>query len=72
MVGKKGTVTFNFNRKIRRFIFGGKDYMQELIDKSKVYVVPEILKIPLGQNLNMFTPNENAINTTADTEEPPF
>lgn len=75
MVGKKGTVTFNFNRKIRRFIFGGKDYMQELIDKSKVYVVPEILKIPLGQNLNMFSPNENNINTpsfTTEEQEPPF
>ena len=37
IVGRKGEITFNFNRKIRRFLFDGVDHMSKAIEKSKFY-----------------------------------
>jgi len=49
VVGKKGYVSFTMNFAKRRYFFGGRDYMEELIT-GKQYV-PEVV-IPEGYNVN--------------------
>lgn len=52
-VGKKGILEFEYNRKKRRYIFNGKDYMDELLynsDMPKGDTIQDLLtQIPLDQ-----------------------
>lgn len=42
IVGKKGSISFNYRRASRRFIFSGTDFMSQAISNSKYYNNPDL------------------------------
>jgi hypothetical protein len=82
IVGRKGTVTFNFNRRTRRFIFSGTDYMQKAIENSEFYKPKFNVFDPsrVVQTEFKITPNYGYDNSKiiapdlgeVDDQEPPF
>lgn len=73
IVGKKGTVTFNFNRRTRRFIFSGVDYMANAVSESKFYNNTNVKFNPAvvpqePQQVSALTPNFNFYESVASQE----
>lgn len=65
IVGKKGSLSFNFDRTKRRFVFGGRDPMAEAILKSE-FVPQELRTMPIvekGYEKNNLQPNHNFYET---------
>ena len=54
IVGRKGEITFNFNRKIRRFLFAGVDHMMLAIENSKFYSYKKVIGNQVSYNFQNY------------------
>jgi len=68
IVGKKGVVSFNFDRIKRRYIFGGVDYMAKAITESQFYKAPKNLKF-MNESFSVIQPNINFDNEPINSQE---